>query len=342
MKLKITQQTWKLWAHAAALASGISVTGVALSQTAKPSTPAARPAAACAHQGELDKIYCDADRNLLADAPANSTNPAKIVMAISSVEDAAIARKTYIPLMDSLSTCLKRDVELYPPVREGAVLEGQRNGTVHIGQYSTGATMYAVNYAGAIPFAGKGKDSEGRSDSYTLRLIVRADSAFKKPQDLKGRKLAHTSATSNSGNLAPRALFPELGLKPEVDYQVEFSGGHDKSIQGVKLGLYDAAAIASDVMLRVIARGDAKASDFRILYESEPFPTDAFAMSHHLDPKLQAQIRKCFLDFKFPDTMSRVLENNNRFFPLEYRRDWQLVCLSARLPKDCGKALRQI
>ena len=284
----------------------------------------------CVNRGELDEAYCDANRDLVADSPKSTLNPTKLVLGISSVEDASTARRTYFPLMDYLSSCLKKEVELFPPVREGAVMDAQRGGTVHIGQYATGSTMYAVNYAGGIPFAGKGREAAGKSDSYNLRLIVRSDSPAKQAVDLKGKKIAHTSQTSNSGNLAPRALFPELGIKPDVDYKVEFSGGHDKSIVGVKLGLYDAAAVASDSFERLVAKGDIKASEFRVLYESDPFPSDAFVLSHNLDPKLQAQIRSCFADFKFPETMSKQLEGNNRFFPLDYRKDWGVVRLIAK------------
>ena len=53
-------------------------------------------------------------------------------------------------------------------------------------------------------------------------------------------------------------------------------------------------------------------------------------MSSNLDAKLQNQIRNCFLEFKFPDTMSKQLEGTNRFYPLEYKRDWSVVRLIAK------------
>ena len=287
-------------------------------------------AQSCVNRGELDDIYCDANQDMLADTPKVTVNPAKIVLAISAVEDAGTARRTYGPLIDHLAICLKKEVEFYPPVRESVILEGQRNGAIHIAQYSTGGILYAVNFAGAIPFAGKGMAQEAHADTYTLKLLVRADSAARQVVDLKGKRVAHASQTSNSGNLAPRALFPKIGLTPDVDYKVEFSGGHDKSLMGLKLGLYDAAAVASDVMDRMIVKGEIKASDFRVLYESEHFPTEAFATSHNLDPALQAKISQCFIDFKFPESMSRALEGNNRFFPLDYRKNWGVVRLIAK------------
>lgn len=73
------------------------------------------------------------------------------------------------------------------------------------------------------------------------------DSPYQKPQDLVGKKIAHTTPTSNSGNLAPRALFPALGLTPDKDYEVVFSNGHERSVTGVMHGFYPAAAVASDL-----------------------------------------------------------------------------------------------
>lgn len=282
-------------------------------------------AQSCPYRGELDAAFCDADKDLVADVPATTVNPQRLVIGISSTEDSLTARKTYNGFIDYLSSCLKREVMLYPPVGEAAVLEGMRTGQVHIGQFATGATMYAVNFAGAIPFAGKGSSTTGRRDSYTLMLIVRADSPFRRPSDLAGKKIAHTSLTSNSGNLAPRALFPQLGLRPDQDYKVEYSGGHEKSIMGVAYGLYDAAAIASDVFDRLVAKGEIKRNQFRVVYESEAFPTDAFAYRHDLNPKLAGEIRKCFAEFKFPESMSKALENNDRFYPANYTTDWKIV-----------------
>jgi phosphonate transport system substrate-binding protein len=275
-------------------------------------------------------MYCDANRDLVADGPVVGKNPDRLIVGVSSVEDAQTAMKTYNPLIDYLKICLRKDVQLFPPVGETNVLEGLRTGQVHVAQFATGATMYAVNFAGAVPFAGKGSSAAGKRDTYTLMLIVKTDSIYQKPIDLKGKQIAHTSITSNSGNLAPRALFPELGLMPDKDYKVVFSGKHDKSITGVQLGLYDAAAVASDVFDRLVAKGEIKREQFRVLFESENFPPDAFTYAHDLDPKLAGELKRCFHEFHFPEVMSKQLENNDRFFPVDYAKDWKLVRLIAK------------
>ena len=160
---------------------------------------------------------------------------------------------------------------------------------------------------------------------YLFGVVVRADSPFQSLADLKGRRVAHTSATSNSGNLAPRAFFPQHGLVPDQDYRVIYSGGHDRSVMGVNAGDYDAAAVASDVFNRMVQRGQVRRENFRVIWESAPFPTSSFALAHDLRPELAQRIRQCFFDFRFPPQMSRDLGGNDRFWPATYLKDWEPV-----------------
>ncbi len=286
---------------------------------------------ACGNRGDLDTLFCDDNNDLVADSPAanKQIKPGRLVVAFGAVEDAS-AYQVYNPFIDYLSKCTGVPTQTFVSSKEGEIIEAMRTGKVHIGAYATGGTMFAVNLAGGVPFAGKGKVGDGKSDYYHLLLLVKADSAFKKMTDLKGRHIAHTTQTSNSGNLAPRALFPENDLVPDKDYKITYSGKHDKSILGVQYGFWDGAAVASDVFERMIARGEIKRSDFRILFKSEGFPPDAFSMAHNLDSKLAEKIKTCFTQYKFPLAMSKQLEGNDRFFPLVYKSDWQLVRLVAR------------
>jgi phosphonate transport system substrate-binding protein len=180
-----------------------------------------------------------------------------------------------------------------------------------------------VNLAGAIPFAIKGTEKE--LQGYNLIMIVKKGSPYQKVADLKGKKVAHTSPSSNSGHLAPQVLFPPEGLVPDKDYKVLFSGGHGQSVKGVEAGDYDAAPVASDVFTRMASRGEVKADDFRIIYRSPLFPTSSFAYAHDLAPDFAKQLTKCFYDYRFPPEMQKTFGGADRFFPITYQKDWAVV-----------------
>jgi phosphonate transport system substrate-binding protein len=281
---------------------------------------------ACANRGELDTQYCDANKDLVADAPTDPKkfkNPSTIVFTYTPVEDPAVYEKVFSPFTTHLAACTAKKVVFFQVNSNAAEIEAMRSGRLHVGGFSTGPTAFAVNIAGAVPFAVKGTEKEFQG--YNLILIVKKDSPFLKASDLKGKKVAHTSPSSNSGHLAPLALFPTLGLTPDKDYKILFSGKHDQSVLGVGTGDYDGAAVASDVYYRMAVRGQIKEENYRIIYRSEKFPTSSFSIAHDLEPTLQAKIKQCFYDYRFTDEMKKAFDGADRFFPITYQKDWEIV-----------------
>ena len=300
---------------------------------------AAQAQDSCPNRGDLDTMYCDADKDLVADPPTDPKkfrDPKTLVFAFTPVEDPSVYEKLFQPFMGHLSSCVGKKTVFFAVQSNSAEIEAMRSGRLHIAAFSTGPTIFATNIAGAVPFAirGTGDKPEGVS----IHMIVKKDSPYQKLTDLKGKKIAHTSPSSNTGNLAPRALFPDLGLTPEKDYQVVFSGKHDQSILGVKSGDYDAAPVASDVLKHMTERGVVGADDFRVIYTSAIFPTDAYAHAHDLDPKLVEKIKRCFYDYRIPPEMAKGL-GGDRFLPADYKRDWELVRqVTVMAGKNLGRA----
>jgi len=280
----------------------------------------------CKNRGQLDTLYCDENGDLVADAPTDAKkwrDPSALVFAYTPVEDPAVYQNAFKPFTDHLSTCTGKRVVYYPVQSNSAEIEAMRSGRLHVAGFSTGPTGFAVNMAGAVPFATKG--TEKGVQGYYLLAVVKKDSPYQKLADLKGKRVAHTSPSSNSGNLAPRVLFPPEGLKPEDDYKPLMSGGHDKSALGVQSGDYDMAPVASDVYDRMVARGTIKGGDMRIIYKSAVFPTSSFAYAHDLKPELAAKIKECFFNFRFPESMVKEFNGDDRFVPITYKETWAVV-----------------
>jgi phosphonate transport system substrate-binding protein len=280
----------------------------------------------CKNRGELDAMYCDDNKDLVADPPKDVKrfrNPSTLVFTYTPVEDPAVYENIFKPFTDYLSKCTGKRVVFYQVQSNASEIEAMRSGRLHVGGFSTGPTNFAVNLAGAVPFAVKGDEKEWQG--YQLWLIVKKDSPFQKITELKGKKVAHVQPSSNSGNLAPRALFPALGLVPDQDYKVVYSGKHDNSVMGVHSGDYDAAPVASDVFKRMAERGQVKESDFRVIWKSQTFPTSSFAYAHDLEPKLRDTMLKCFYEYRFPAEMQKAFGGADRFFPITYQKDWAIV-----------------
>jgi phosphonate transport system substrate-binding protein len=286
----------------------------------------AHAADTCKYRGDLDERYCDEDHDLVADTPTDPKrwkDPPFLLFTYSPLEDPAVYEKVLENYVDHLKTCTGKRIHFYSVLSNAAAIEAMRSGRMHLGMFSTGDTAFAVNLAGAVPFAIRG-DAKGMQ-GYQLWTVVRADSPYQKLSDLKGKKVAHVSPSSNSGNLAPRALMAAEGLVPDKDYKVLYSGRHENSVTGVSTGDYDAAHVASDVVLRMEDRGLIKRGELRVLYKSPSFPPGSMSMAHDLKPELQKKIRECVLQYHYSPEMVKAFQGADRWWPVEYKRDWEAI-----------------
>ena len=208
---------------------------------------------------------------------------------------------------------------------ESELLQHMKAGKLQLAQFTTGLVPVAADTADGEPFAVRGHSATGKYDVYELHLIVRADSSFRKPLDLAGSKIAHSTEKSNSGNLAPRAYFPTIGLVPDNNYQVMYSGGHERSIMGTQHGFWKAAAVASDQFERMVKKGEIKSGDFRVLWKSEPFPVESCVLSRWIAPELRERVRNCTYNFRFPTEASRLLDGADRFVPIDSNKAYASV-----------------
>ena len=280
----------------------------------------------CKNRGQLDTMYCDENNDLVADVPkeaAKLKDPSTLVFAYSPVENPTTYQSIFKPFTDYFAKCTGKRVVYFPVQSNSAEIEAMRSGRLHVAGFSTGPTVFAVNLAGAVPFAAKG--TAERMRGYHLISVVKKESPYQKLADLKGKRVAHTAPASNSGHLAALVLYPKEGLKPNDDYKPLMSGGHDKSVLGVASGDYDMAGVASDVFDRMVTRGAIKRDDFRIIYESPMFPSSSFAYAHDLQPELATKITSCFFTFRFTPEMTQEFSGDDRFVPISYQKDWAVV-----------------
>jgi phosphonate transport system substrate-binding protein len=273
----------------------------------------------------------------LACAAQTTSSKPELVIAFPKTYNRMETTKLYGPYMEHLAICAKVDLvnlrgesvikrpDTLDLLSERELLDHLQAGKLNIAQLTTGLVPIAVEANVAIPFAIRGNASTGKIASYQLKLISRVDSGFIKPTDLTGKRIAHTTPGSNSGNLAPRAYFPKLGLQADKNYTVVYSQGHERSVMGVLHGFYDGAAVASDQFQRLVTKGEIRASTFRTIWESDPFPVEAFMMSKQTGNDIATRVRKCTYDYRFHKEAIKLLDGSDRLLPISYEKDYAAV-----------------
>ncbi|AXQ95294.1 phosphate/phosphite/phosphonate ABC transporter substrate-binding protein [Cereibacter azotoformans] len=278
----------------------------------------------------LDARYTDADGDMVADIPtdpAQLVDPATLVFAYTPVEDPAVYAEAWKDFIAHLESATGKKVQFFPVDSNAAQIEAMRAGRLHVAGFNTGSNPLAIACAGFRPFAMMAA-ADG-SYGYEMEIITHPEAGIAKIEDLKGRTLAFSSETSNSGYKAPSALLrAKYGMEAGKDYTAAFSGKHDNSVLGVANKDYDAAAVANSVMIRMIDRGAVKADQIVSIYKSETFPTTGYGLAHNLTPELQEKIRDAF--FSFPWEGSSLAEEfsksgESQFIPITFKEHWTVV-----------------
>ncbi|MCL4798496.1 MAG: phosphate/phosphite/phosphonate ABC transporter substrate-binding protein [Burkholderiales bacterium] len=275
----------------------------------------------------LDARYADKDGDLVADTPAQTIDPPTLVFAYTPVEDPALYGRVWDGFLRHMEKVTGKKVRFFPVQSNAAQIEAMRAGRLHVGGFNTGSVPVAVNCAGFVPFAIMG-DDKGLF-GYEMEIITYPGSGITGLQDLKGRKLAFTAETSNSGFKAPTALLrSEFDLVAGKDFTAVFSGKHDNSVLGVAYADYDAAAIANEVMRRMMDRGVVKPEQIVTIYRSGTFPTTGYGLVYNLKPELAAGVKEAFFSFPWKGSELEkefVKQGVSRFVPITYRKNWETV-----------------
>jgi phosphonate transport system substrate-binding protein len=281
-------------------------------------------------RGDLDERFCDVDGDLIADTPtdpADLVDPDTLVFAYTPVEDPAVYKTAWSDFLTHLEAETGKDVVFFPVQNNAAQIEAMRSGRLHIAGFNTGSNPLAVNCAGFNPFTIMA--SADGNFGYEMEIITFPGSGIETVEDIKGKQLAFTSPTSNSGFKAPSAILKgDFDMLPDRDFEPVYSGKHDNSILGVANKDYMAASIANSVKARMISRDVIKPEDVKVIYKSQTFPTTGFGTAHNLTPELKEKIRNAFFNFEWEGTTLQAefeKSNEGQFLPMTYQEFWEVI-----------------
>lgn len=266
--------------------------------------------------------------NPIPETPSSDSellDPDELQFAVVPTEDPAIYQDTMGPLMDNMEAETGIPVNYNPLDSYAAQVEAMRSERLHVAGFSTGTVPFAVNIASAVPFSIQ--VSADGAFGYRLWLITQADNnEINELQDIAGKNVAHADPSSNSGNLAPRALFANQGVVPDEDYEVTYSGGHEQSALGVANRDYEAAPVCSTCFARVARAGQLDPEKIKAIWASNPFPTTGWSYRYNLKPDIQEGIRAAFLDYDYEDTeIAETFEGRGTWIEIDYATVWDII-----------------
>ncbi len=281
---------------------------------------------------KLADKFKDTDGDLVADpaAPGETIDPPTLHFSFvgSSAAESERLRGQFKEFVAYLSGKIGKPVDFVLFKNPEEELKALGDGRLQIAGINTGNIPAAVYQYGFIPFCSLANDKEVAK--YQMLVIVPADSPMQTLEDLRGHELTLTEPGSNSGFKAPLVLLHDNGLSPGHDFTMRYSGSHEASIQGIAAKTYQAAAVASDVLARGMAEDPPliKKDQYRIIYQSENFPTAGFGYVWNLKPELTAKIKDAFFSFQWKGTgveREFAASNQTKFAPVEFKNDFSLV-----------------
>lgn len=286
-------------------------------------------------RGDLDERFCDRNGDLVADAPTDPSewvDPDTLIFGYRPGRDPAVYRDAWSDFMEHMGKVTGKKVMFFPAPSSTALIEAMRSGRLHVAGMTTGANPLAVNCAGFVSFSMMA--SLNGDYGYSMEILTYPGSGIEEVVDIKGRTLAFTAPSSNSGFKAPQALLKsEFDLIPNRDFKTTFSGNHDSSILGVANKDYDAAAISNSVKFHMIKGEVIKEEDTIVLYRSQKFPTSSYGYVFNLKPELAEKVKESFMSFQWekPDGSPTSLKlqfsysNEGQFIPITYKEHWNVV-----------------
>jgi phosphonate transport system substrate-binding protein len=197
---------------------------------------------------------------------------------------------TYRPLADYLAKKLGREVKLFTVDTWEGLAKSLANGETDIALMGPWGYVLAHHTADAQVVATILYD--GMAEYFAI-TVTNPKSGINSIQDLKGKTFAFGDKGSTSGYLIPFYHFQKLGIDPDTYFSKVIYTKHQAIETQITRGELDAGADYNRNRNAMIEQGLIKAEDSKIIWQSDPLPNDAFAISADLfrDKALVKELR---------------------------------------------------
>jgi phosphonate transport system substrate-binding protein len=243
----------------------------------------------------------------------------ELVFAVVPSENASGVMNRYTPFTEYLARVLGTKVTLRIANDYAAVIEGQRAGNIHIGQYGPSSFARALMIGAPVEAFAIEVNLDSTKGYYSV-FYVKKDSPYQGIPDLRGKNLGLVDPNSTSGNNVPRFALNKMGINPEQYFsRVVYTGSHENAVIALNQGTVDVCANwwndeQESNLLRMARKDMVKAEDFRIIFKSDQIVNSPTAYLTTLPAELRAAIRSAVLELpaKDPALFERIYDGKQK------------------------------
>jgi len=202
--------------------------------------------------------------------------PGAAVLKFTAIPDqnTTLLQERFAPMAAHLAEVLGVPVEYVPARDYQASVEMFRNGDVHLA-WCGGLT--GVQARAAVP--GARAIAQGKADpEFYSYVIANAETGLEKsddfPMGIRDLTFTFGSESSTSGRLMPEHFIRTLGGAAPEDFFTRpfgFSGSHDKTVELVESGRFQAGVVNSKVYDRRVAEGQTDPAVVKVIWETPRF-----------------------------------------------------------------------
>jgi phosphonate transport system substrate-binding protein len=207
--------------------------------------------------------------------PGRTAEPKVLRFTAIPDQNSTELEEKFRPLAEHLGRALGVQAEYLPARDYQASVEMFRNGDAPLAWFGG---LTGVQARAAVP--GARAIAQGDSDpSYYSYLIAHRDAGLEPaeafPKGIARLRFTFGSESSTSGRLMPEYFIRrETGQSPEAffEHPVAFSGSHDKTVELVESGQYEAGVVNYKVYDRRVAEGKTDPAVCRVIWKTPTYP----------------------------------------------------------------------
>jgi phosphonate transport system substrate-binding protein len=206
--------------------------------------------------------------------PAQGGSAQTIKIGALPDQDPAKLQRLYGTVASYLQAQLGIKAEYVPVTDNAALVSLFRRGDLDVVWFGGLTGVQArIQTPGSKPIVQRDIDSHFHSI-----FIVNASTSVKAFTDvkglsaMKGKRFTFGAETSTSGRLMPQYFLDKAGVQPtDFSGQAGFSGSHDKTIDLVQSGTYEAGAVNEQVWIARVAAGTVDTSKVIAVYRTPEY-----------------------------------------------------------------------